>query len=174
MSSSVLRRRRNSDCALSGSWRDLHSLAARGGGMAALARSNYGSNDWNTVLTAFHEAGHAVAARAQGLVARVEIHSPTDGFCHVDMQAAQSRGAQLIALAGQVAQNLARDGLATPSTDLIRFPEDLSESDRLYAGAFGLAEVAAAADLVWSRWADVTADARNQMLWLQRIWRSER
>jgi hypothetical protein len=140
--------------------------------MMPLARGLYGSNDWDTVLTAYHEVGHAVAARAQGLVARVEIDSPTEGFCNVDMSAAHSRGAQLIALAGQVAQNFAKNGLATPSTDLVRFPEDLSEPDRLYAGAFTAAEVSATADLVWSRWAEITADVKNQMLWLQRIWPS--
>ena len=76
-------------------------------------------------------------------------------------------------MAGRVAEDLARTGLAAPLAQLVEFPEDLSAVDRNYAGDFTSADVAATADLVWSRWGEIAADTKNQMLWLQRIWRDQ-
>jgi len=143
----------------------LHAAAAAGKGLHGMAPQASGSDDWRTVLTVFHEAGHAAVARAHGFAASIEVFNTENGVCNTPMDHAD---AHLVALAGSIAASFAMLGLSVPTEDLAN---DLNAVDRSLAGAFTSADVSAAADIVWKHWAEISDEASQIMSELEEKWR---
>lgn len=140
----------------------LWQLAGSGRGMVDMAAAAYNSDDWHLVATVYHECGHAAAARVFGELSWIKITSPRSGICQrTDDQYWPAERVRTFALAGPVAEHLAKYGLWTPDAhlqDCIHTPS-LSTSDRIQAGNFGAADLVACAALARRCWSAIQAEA---------------
>lgn len=141
---------------------ELWKLAALGDGMAQAAARIYGSDDWHLCGVVFHECGHGACARAMGEESWIRIDSPLSGVCYRSGGQFQSQHElRMFALAGSVAECLAKYGVRQPDRDVQRWvtPEIMSTADRIQAGNFTGADIASCAALVRRRWVAIREEA---------------
>jgi hypothetical protein len=141
-------------------WR-LWAMGAAGRGMENLGAMVRGTDDWYLVALAFHEAGHAAAAREMGEVPWIIIDTPRSGRCRRTATRDHSRDEICDwGLSGAIAERLAVQSLDLGGTALQNQIE-LWPADARHAGAFDLRDVRRCEAMVKCEWAQVRATAAH-------------
>lgn len=137
----------------------LFDAACQGTGSCELAKTFYNTLDYRIVQTAFHEAGHATAARSFGGWAQVHLDSPSRGRCY-HSTAAGGHQDRCVALSGAIAELLAVYGHSQSSEALCRsVPWHLSDSDRAHAHPFGPSDILECRRHVRALWTEICYEA---------------
>jgi hypothetical protein len=145
----------------------LQDAAASGRGIHQFAARTFGTPDHDLTRTVYHECSHAAVARALGYDAEVLIFNQQNGFCRTRVD---HENVVLVALAGSIGATLATYGLATAPAEIEGYLHEMSAADRALAGRYTSEHVAAAGDIVWSRWPAIAGEARSVLRETEAAW----
>jgi hypothetical protein len=140
--------------------------------MVEVAATHYQSASWRLVGVCVHEAAHAVVASDLGCDAQIRVErTPVGlaGWCNFTGPH-RYRADRAVALAGEIGEHLAVYGRWAPDRELharLSRTAFMSDSDRILAGRFTVADIDACSGRVraaWPRVVSVTGEVLERFL----------